>query len=257
LSSFLLAPTNNDLVFPALAQVVAGDILLSPEPNVLQARDPDLMTTIWTQAQSAGAPDSSETAWGIVGIDVDETGNSLLTFNPFDSTCGANHHPCIRKLSPEGATLWTRPAAGDDAIFLPPPARFDDEGRAVTVWANGDSGLSTQVYDPDGNLLESFDVLAGDMLTSIDLAIDPQGNLIVAGFLEDDVRHAWAARITPTGDVLWSMLYDELEPGELGSLVGGVTVTSDGRAYLVGVSQIYSTGFLAYEGSAWVAEIML
>ena len=81
--------------------------------------------------------------------------------------------------------------------------------------------------------------------------------MLVVGYLDEDVEQAWAARISPTGAVLWSRYYDELEPGQQGSLVGGVTVTNDGRAYLVGASELSIPGLLAFEGKAWIAEIGL
>jgi outer membrane protein assembly factor BamB len=193
---------------------------------------------------------------GILGIDVDAAGNSLLTFVPSEASCGEALAPCIRKLGPDGTTLWTRPAAGNDDYLVPPRARFDANGRAITAWAYGD-GLMAQTYDSDGTLVESFQIFEGEPYLSIDLAVDPQGNLLVVGSLGDSPSLAWATRVTPTGDVLWSATYDDLGPGEVGALVSGAAITDDGRAYLVGASQIIDIGLLELEGIAWVAEIEL
>lgn len=247
----------DDVVFPVTAQLGTGDILLSIEPHILQARAADMTTTLWTQEQFPGVPDEQQVVRGIVGVDIDGAGNSLLTFTPSDAICGADGQTCIRKLSPNGTTLWTRPAAGSHDLLLTPPARFDANGRAITVWANGDQGLFAQVYDSEGMLVEDIQVLVGDSLTSMDLDIDPQGNLLVAGTLTDDITYAWAGRITPSGEVLWSRLYDELAPGDYGTLATGITVTSEGRTYVTGLSEMVAIEFFEFEAKGWLAEVML
>lgn len=247
------ASTAGNIVFPVVAQLLSGDLVLATQPNVLEALSPDFTSSSWSQEQFP-APLDDAGDLGMVGIDVDGAGNLLLTFTSFEPSCGQDVYGCIRKLAPDGTTLWTRPASSTGNFSLT-PARFDQDGRAIYVWAGGDDGVVADIHDPDGMLVTSIVALPGEQVTATDLTIDGQGNLLVTGYLRDGVGTAWAARISATGDVIWSQYYDEL--GETDSLVGGVAVSSDGRTYLVGASELRVPGFLQLEGSVWVAEIQL
>lgn len=247
------ANTDGNIVFPVVAQLFTGDLVLATQPNVLEALSPDFTSSSWSQEQFP-APLNDAGDLGMVGIDMDGAGNLLLTFTSSEPSCGQGVYGCIRKLAPDGTTLWTRPASSTGNFSLT-PARFDRAGRTIYAWAGGDDGVVADIHDPDGMLVTSIFTLPGEQVTTTDLAVDDQGNLLVVGYLREGVGTAWAARISPAGDVIWSQYYDEL--GETDSLVGGVVVSQDGRAYLVGASELVVPGFLQLEGSAWIAEIQL
>jgi hypothetical protein len=63
------------------------------------------------------------------------------------------------------------------------------------------------------------------------LAVEPSGDLIVAGFTTLDDRDAWIARLTVDGDCVWERSYAELEED---STARGVAVGPDGRIYVTG-----------------------
>lgn len=256
LEPLLLAGTNGDFVFPVTAELPSGNIVLAPEPNVLEARGPDLASVSWTEEQFPALPDDTVGQLGMLGLDVDGAGNLLLTFVAPESTCGENEVACIRKLSPDGTTLWTRPASSMGSLSFM-PARFDRNGRAITAWAAGSEGALVNVYGGDGTLESSFQALRGPEIFAQDLAVDAQGNVLLVGYQDDGLFEAWAARLSPTGEVLWSRTYDVLEPGELGAAVTGIAVTTDGRAYVVGVSEMTIPGPFAYAGKVWAASIKL
>jgi len=254
----LFGNTNGDFVFPVTAQLPLGDIVLATENNVLESRSPDLMSTSWSEEQFPTLATVTYTDFGMIGVDVDGAGNILLTFVAHDSECGIDEFACIRKLTPEGTTLWTRPAASASSNISFSHARFDSSGRAVTMFAGASQGFLADIYDPNGKLVESFQAFAGEYLSADDLAIDPQGNLLVVGHdYGGDTDQPWAMRISSTGDVLWSRTYDGFGAGEIGSHAGGVAVSDDGRAYMVGVSNLDVPGDFAYQGTAWIAEIGL
>ena len=84
---------------------------------------------------------------------------------------------------------------------------FDASGNiyiagASWVTAQEDFDLLLLKYDSDGNLLwdRTLDNGDGQLDTGYELAIDPDGNAIVAGFTEPN---AYLVKYSPTGDLLW------------------------------------------------------
>ena len=63
------------------------------------------------------------------------------------------------------------------------------------------------------------------------LAIEPSGDLIVAGFTTLDDRDAWLARLTVDGECVWARAYPELEED---STARSVAIDPDGRMYVTG-----------------------
>lgn len=251
------APTGGHSVTTVVAQLPTGEILLSPEPHVIEARTADLSRVLWTEEQFPEAPDDHLGLRGILGIDVSSNGDSLITFVPSTAVCGEQRAPCVRKLDAQGTILWTRPAASNLSMQAPVRARFDPLGRAITAGTDGNDNLHVEIYDPEGVSQHRFDVPIEHSLVATDLAIDPQGNILIVGAISDRLAHAWAARFTQNGQVLWSMTYDDLEPGLIGSIVSSVAITNEGRAYLTGAQQLSTPQALVLQGVAWLAAIEL
>jgi cysteine-rich repeat protein len=63
------------------------------------------------------------------------------------------------------------------------------------------------------------------------LAIEPSGDLIVAGFTTVDDRDAWLSRLTVEGECVWARSYPELEED---STARSVAIGPDGRMYVTG-----------------------
>ncbi len=251
-----LATNDNGLGFPVVGETADG-LFLSPSLNVAELRALDLAETIWSQTQFSDEFDDAQAVRGITGIDVDD-GFTLVTFAPATPVCAETNYPCVRLLAPDGSTLWTRPVAGIEPLTRPLTARFDPAGNAITAWASNFNGLRVVIYDNGGEQVTEFELFVGeDSLASFDLAVDPQGCLIVVGLLSNDGYHPWAARVTQQGEIVWSTIYDELEHGEFGSLVSDIAISNDGRAYVSGISTLSQDDLFEFSGVGWLAEIDL
>jgi hypothetical protein len=65
-----------------------------------------------------------------------------------------------------------------------------------------------------------------------DIALDPEGFIVLAGFAVSDDRDAWLARVDPvTGAEMWRRTYLELEGA---NTARAVTVAGDGTIYVAG-----------------------
>jgi len=245
-----------DFTYPVTTQLSSGSLLLSSHRALVEARSADLSEIEWIREQFTYDPEQGSTWDGIHGFDAGTRGTSLVTFIPSAVTCGATAEACIRLLSPDGTTLWTRPAAGGHSDLPISTARFDAQGRVYSVHGLSDGGLRLLAYDNDGTELGDYTVLEDVAVDISDLAIDHQGNLVIVGY--EDFESAWASRITPQGSVLWARAFDELPAGPIfGTAAGGVVVSEGGRAYLTGAGNMEAGDGFSVEGRAWIMEIGL
>lgn len=146
-------------------------------------------------------------------VAVDDSGNPILVGESPGTTTGTDVFVC--KYSPSGAVQWTlRWNSGADA---------EDNATVAATAPGGDiyvagerrTATGTDLFlikvSSSGTLLWQivFDSGAGDD-TITAMSLDASGNIYVAGSLATAFtgEDAFAAKVTPTGGVVWIALYD-------------------------------------------------
>ena len=111
------------------------------------------------------------------------------------------------KYNPGGVLLWERRYNSPGGNNQPNDMALDVSGDiyiagASWVTAQQDFDMLLLKYDSDGNLLcdRTPDNGDGQLDTAYKMAIDLQGNAILAGFTEPN---AYLVKYSPTGDLLW------------------------------------------------------
>ncbi len=111
------------------------------------------------------------------------------------------------KYSPDGVLLWEERYKSPGGNNQPNDMALDASGNiyiagASWVTAQADFDMLLLKYDSDGNLLwdRTLDNGDGQLDTAYKMALDPDGNAILAGFTEPN---AYLAKYSPTGDLLW------------------------------------------------------
>jgi uncharacterized delta-60 repeat protein len=203
---------------------------------------------LWTATYNGNADNNDV----VNGVAVDGSGNVIAVGATFDAA--QNDDVWIRKYGPDGAVQWTQTyhavtsdigravaVAGSDDIFV--------AGSSFTL--NDDRDIWVRRYDPSGG--GGFIVTANGAGNGADealgIAIDPSGNLLVAGYVTTAAagRDIWLRKYTAAGATLWT----RTAAGTGGQNDEGHAVASDAAGNVI------VTGFAwagADERDVWVRK---
>lgn len=136
---------------------------------------------------------------------VDDAGNVYVT--GWYKVLNGGINIATLKYSPDGDVLWEQHYESPGGNNQPNDMAFDAYGNifiagASWVTAQQDFDLLLLKYDSHGNLLwdRTLDNGDGQLDTGYEVAIDPNGDAIVAGFSEPK---AYLVKYSATGDLLW------------------------------------------------------
>ena len=163
---------------------------------------------------------------------VDAAGNVYVTgYNNNDNAIDL----VTFKYSPGGVLLWEVRYITSGGNNQPSDMAFDASGD---IYISGASWIPEQgafdllllKYDTDGNLLWDRTIDDGDGYTDSGyaLAIDPDGNAIVAGFTNPD---PYLVKYSPTGDLLWEDVHGGLSTNDYWRYV---ETDAEGNIYVFG-----------------------
>jgi len=156
------------------------------------------------------------------GVDIVETYDGSIVALTWGSITAAPDIDLL-KYSAEGDSLWTRTYGGIGSEHAYDLLKTPDNGFIILgeIELDGSAGgFETQAYvvKADENGFEEWtrafgEVDSSERLMSGDILSD--GSIIVAGLQTREswiVRNPYVARLTPTGDTLWTRSYPELGP---------------------------------------------
>lgn len=153
----------------------------------------------WVQRLVDGQSQTAE------ALAVDAAGNVYVTGYQYQFSGSGD--VATLKYSPNGDSLWKQLYSSPGGNNQPNDIALDALGNiyitgASWVTAQEDFDLLLLKYDPDGNLLwdRTLDNGDGQLDSGYKLAIDPDGNAIVAGYTEPN---PYLVKYSPTGDLLW------------------------------------------------------
>ena len=137
-----------------------------------------------------------------------------------------------------GLPLWHE--VEDDAdLGLAAAVASDHDGAVVIGYTNNGVGVLTLRRYQGASIVwtrtakqwsKKKEVLEGPS-TGTDVAVDLDGNLLVAGNLFNGPR-SYLAKLDPTGKLLWEIV------GSPGEIANGVAVDEEGRVYLAGAAPV-------------------
>jgi hypothetical protein len=179
-------------------------------------------------------------------IAVDEDGNVVIVGITKGALAGAalgDYDAFVRKFDPRGNVVWTRQFGSerDDAALA---LAIDREGDIFVVGrtagslegpSNGYVDAFVRKYDRDGGVewTRQFDIADWDCAYAV--AVDAQGNALVAGGSNEDPSQAqvpFLRTYAPNGQL--ARVYDLDVPSS--TMVYAVAVAADGSIYLAGSS---------------------
>jgi hypothetical protein len=136
-----------------------------------------------------------------------------------------------------GLPQWYEPAGDADLSLAAAVATVDDVSIVVGYRKGVVGALTLRRYEGE-SIVWTRSVTqwskykeAQDHTTGVDVAIDGEGNIIVAGNVLAGPRR-YVAKLDPTGTLLWEHL------GAVGELAHGVAVDDEGRVYLAGAAPV-------------------
>ncbi len=139
------------------------------------------------------------------------------------------------KYNPDGDVLWQRRYASPGGNNQPNDMAIDAAGNiyvagASWVTAQQDFDMLLLKYDADGNLLwdRTLDNGDGQLDSAYKMAIDPDGNAILAGYTEPN---AYLVKYSPTGDLIWGR---EKQGFSTNDEWREVEIDAEGNIYVVG-----------------------
>ena len=221
---------------------IALSLLLGPRASPAQG------IQLWQQTLSHTAS-SSDTARSVV---VDAQGNVIAagttTSNAFDSSDWI-----VAKFAPDGTLLWQRTVNGtangsDDAASV----AVDTDGSVLVAGVTTNTGTGNDFtvvkFDRDGTLLWLRSVDRGSSDAARSVAVDIQGNVLVAGVTAtiDTGRNFTVAKFDRDGTSLWLRILSGCvfcsPRGGPNDLAKSVAVDTDGNVLAAGVTANPSTG---------------
>jgi uncharacterized delta-60 repeat protein len=160
---------------------------------------------LWTATYNGDADNNDV----VGGVAIDSAGNVVAVGSTFDAA--QNDDVWIRKYAPDGTVQWTQTfhAVTSDVAHAVAIAANDDifvAGSSFTL--EDDRDVWVRRYDPAGG--GGFIVTANGSGDGADeargIAIDPSGNLLVAGYVTTASagRDIWVRKYTATGATLWT-----------------------------------------------------
>lgn len=148
-----------------------------------------------------------------------------------------------------GRLAWQRRYNGPcNAFDWPFGLALDHAGNVLVVGYSAGVGTAGDIallkYDPDGALLweRRYDQAAQSDI-GYDVAVDGDGNVIVAGWSSDGSSHGFKTlKYSPAGGLLWERRYDGPgEPGYAADLALDVELDAAGNVYVLGRSEVSAT----------------
>ncbi len=182
---------------------------------------------LWTRQFGSPAPD-----WALA-VAVDGSGNIIVageTYGPLPGqTRAGSADAFVRKLSPEGAEIWTGQfgSAASDRVW---GVAVDGSGNIILMGAT-DGALPGQTNSGSWDaFVRKLSPAGAELWTSqfgspgpegaSGVAVDGSGNIIVAGDTESDLpgqtraggRDAFVRKLSPAGAELWTRQFGSSEP---------------------------------------------
>lgn len=231
---------------PFFAVAHNGDYFLASGPAEIARYSPDLTDQLWSSPLT-----EQDSGVGIYSGTTLQDGGIAVIYR--DDDCTAGQQVCIKKLSADGETSWTRGLQSFWHGEYTTPQE-DDDGTIFVV--SGEDAIAT--FSPAGE--DSGDIFLPNGWLTEDLqtvALSPSGSIILLSHGTTPGSNPpvpWLASITRSGEVVWQ---EELNVGPNATIGGDLLMTEEGQLYVTGVS--FETGmFWEYAqhlpGTLWLAE---
>ncbi|MBN2075813.1 MAG: conjugal transfer protein TraF, partial [Dehalococcoidales bacterium] len=217
--------------------------------------DGSLVRRIW---QTSVSQESGEEAWVShynsdydnsdepVDIAIDDTGNIYVTGRSRGSSTTRDDYATV-KYDAAGNELWEARYNYGSGYDWASALALDNAGN-VYVTGTSSTTCVTIKYDNDGNeqWVARYDDTGITQSGGVDIAVDSDGNIIVAGYagMSSTVRDCLTIKYNPaTGEVIWRSYYG----GFTGyNQAAALALDTAGNAYVTGESKPTSTGYADY-----------
>jgi uncharacterized delta-60 repeat protein len=203
---------------------------------------------LWTHTYNGPADNTDE----IHGVACDSGRNVIVAGETFDSDQGDD--VWLRKYDPDGAELWTQTfhgvtadigyavaVAADDDILVGGSTFTLDDGRDAWVRRYSSAGATEWT--------QSFNGAANDDDEVLGIALDPSGNVLVAGYVTTAAaqRDIWVRKYSSAGVMQWT----RTATGTGGQDDEGQGIASDGDGNVLVVGYAWAG---ADERDVWVRK---
>lgn len=198
-------------------------------------------------------------------VSVDPTGHILVSGSTRGSLASPNageEDAFVRKLDADGAEVWTR-QYGDAGWDVALDVAVDAQGNVAVVGSTeisdyGETNVLVWMMDADGNELWDRSFGSGDPAEGTAVAMDPDGDVLVAGAAIGSVGgdapgdyDPFVRRYDPDGTVEWTHQFGT--PGY--EHLWGIAVGGDGRIAVVGLTDGALTETATGTRDAFVATV--
>jgi uncharacterized delta-60 repeat protein len=203
---------------------------------------------LWTDTYNGPANNVDE----IHGVACDSAGNVIVAGETFDTDQGDD--VWVRKYSPAGAVQWTQTYHGvtADVAWAVAVAADDDVlvGGSTFTLANGRDAWVRR-YSPAGAVdwTQTHDDAAHDDDVVRGIAVDPAGNVLVAGYVTTAAaqRDVWVRKYSSAGVMQWT----RTAAGAGGQDDEGHGIASDGDGNVLVVGYLWAG---ASQRDVWVRK---